>query len=209
MASTITDPLLSLPLDGCLLSNGHYSVWLTAAGSGYSVVDGMDVTRWREDVTCDCWGQYCYVRDLDDRRVWSAGRQPLGRSADAYKTELRPDRAVFQRHDGEIETRYEVAVVADANAEVRRVTLNNHGDRPRTLEVTSYAEVALNPRRADQAHPAFAKLFLETEYLTERMAGGKLAMPPPAARPRPATGLGPTRPGRTRGHCARGCSVRD
>jgi cyclic beta-1,2-glucan synthetase len=33
------------------------------------------------------------------------------------------------------------------------------------LDVTSYAEVALNPRRADQAHPAFAKLFLETEHL--------------------------------------------
>ena len=52
------------------------------------------------------------------------------------------------------------------DAEVRRITLTNHGARPRTLEVTSYAEVALNDRRADQAHPAFAKLFLETEYLT-------------------------------------------
>ena len=55
--------------------------------------------------------------------------------------------------------------MADANAEVRRITLTNHGARARTLEVTSYAEVALNDRRADQAHPAFAKLFLQTEYL--------------------------------------------
>ena len=55
--------------------------------------------------------------------------------------------------------------MADADAEVRRITLTNHGARPHTLEVTSYAEVALNHRRADQAHPAFAKLFLETEYL--------------------------------------------
>jgi len=126
----------------------------------------MDVTRWREDATCDFWGQYCYVRDLDDGRVWSAGRQPIGQSADEYVVELRPNRAAIQRRDGEIETRYEVAVVSDADAEVRRITLTNHGDRPRTLEVTSYAEVALNPRRADQAHPAFAKLFLETEYLS-------------------------------------------
>ena len=56
-------------------------------------------------------------------------------------------------------------MVNDANAEVRRVTLTNRGNRLRTLDVTSYAEVALNPRRADQAHPAFAKLFLETEHL--------------------------------------------
>ena len=179
MASTIPDSGFSPPLDACLLSNGHYSVFLTVAGGGYSVVDGMDVTRWREDVTCDSWGQYCYVRDLDHGLVWSAGRQPLGSRADEYKAELHPDRAAFQRRDGEIETRYEVAVVADANAEVRRVTLKNHGDRPRALEVTSYAEIALNPRRADQAHPAFAKLFLETEYLPA--TGGLLCRRRPRA----------------------------
>jgi cellobiose phosphorylase len=148
----------------CLLSNGRYSVMLTASGGGYSARDGMDVTRWREDGTRDCWGQYCYVRNLDAGRAWSAGRQPLGRNADEYEADLRPDRAIIRRRDGEVETCYEVAVVPDADAEVRRVTLTNRGDRPRTLEVTSYAEVALNPRRADQAHPAFAKLFLETEY---------------------------------------------
>jgi cellobiose phosphorylase len=125
----------------------------------------MDITRWREDGTCDCWGQYCYIRDLDDGRVWSTGRQPIGRSADEEEAELRPDRATFRRRDGEIETRYDVAVAPDADAEIRRVTLTNHGSRPCTLEATSYAEVALNARRADQAHPAFAKLFLETEYL--------------------------------------------
>ena len=154
----------------CLLSNGRYSVMLTASGGGYSLRDGMDVTRWREDSTRDCWGQYCYVRDLDDGRAWSAGRQPLGRNADEYKADLRADRAIIRRRDGDVETCYEVAVVPDADAEVRRVTLTNRGDRPRTLEVTSYAEVALNPRRADQAHPAFAKLFLETEYLASSRA---------------------------------------
>jgi cellobiose phosphorylase len=154
----------------CLLSNGRYSVMLTASGGGYSARDGMDVTRWREDGTRDCWGQYCYVRSLDDGRAWSAGRQPLGQNADEYATDLRPDRAIIRRRDSDVETCYEVAVVPDADAEVRRVTLTNRGDRPRTLEVTSYAEVVLSPRRVDQAHPAFAKLFLETEYLTSSPA---------------------------------------
>ncbi len=148
----------------CLLSNGRYSVMLTASGGGYSTLDGMDVTRWREDQTRDCWGHYCYVRNLDDGRVWSAGRQPIGRNADEYESDLRSDRAIIRRRDNDVETSYEIAVVADADAEVRRITLTNSGERPRTLEVTSYAEVALNPRPADQAHPAFAKLFLETEY---------------------------------------------
>ena len=153
------------PPNVCLLSNGRYTVMLTQAGSGYSTCDGLDVTRWREDATSDCWGQYFYIRDLDGGRAWSAGRQPLGGDADEYEAMLGSDGAVFQRRDGDIETRYEIAVAADADAEVRRITLTNHGVLPRTLDVSSYAEVALNGRRADQAHPAFAKLFLETEYL--------------------------------------------
>src|SRR6185436_15378910 len=164
MFPTMTEPV-SCPPAVCLLSNGHYNVLVTAAGSGYSVVDGTDVTRWREDVTCDCCGQYYYVRDLERGRVWSAGRQPIGVGADKYEAELRLDRAVICRRDGEIETCYEIAVVPDAKAEVRRLTLTNRGNRLRTLDVTSYSEVVLNPRRADQAHPAFAKLFLETEHV--------------------------------------------
>ena len=153
------------PPNICLLSNGRYTVMLTQAGSGYSTCDGIDVTRWREDATSDCWGQFFYIRDLDGGGAWSAGRQPLAGDADDYETILGSDRAVFQRRDGDIETRSEIAVAADADAEVRRITLTNHGVLPRMLDVASYAEVSLNSRRADQAHPAFAKLFLETEYL--------------------------------------------
>ena len=122
---------------------------LTQAGSGYSTCDGIDVTRWREDATRDCWGQYFYIRDLDGGGAWSAGRQPLGGDPDDYEAMLGSDRAVFQRRDADIETRYEIAVAADADAEVRRITLTNHGVLPRTLDVSSYAEVSLNRRRAD------------------------------------------------------------
>ena len=48
------------------------------------------------------------------------------------------------------------------------MTLVNHGNRPREVELTSFAEICLNHRRADQAHPAFAKLFLETEFDAEK-----------------------------------------
>src|SRR5688572_16930069 len=104
---------------------------LTEAGSGYSSCNGVDLTRWREDATGDCCGQYCYIRDIDGGRVWSAGRQPLGRNADDYEAILGSDRAVFRRRDADIETRYEVAVAAEANAEVRRITV---GVRAVTLD---------------------------------------------------------------------------
>jgi cellobiose phosphorylase len=147
-----------------LLTNGSYGVMLTSAGAGNSTWRGLDVTRWREDVTRDCWGQFCYVRDLTDDAVWSIGHQPLCRPAESYEYALHADKAEFRRRDGDIETRWAVCVAPDADAEVRAVTIVNCGDRPHELELTSYAEICLNNRRADQAHPAFAKLFLETEF---------------------------------------------
>ena len=57
-----TTPHTSIPRTH-LLSNGSYAVMLTAAGSGYSRWRDMAVTRWREDVTRDCWGTYIFLRD--------------------------------------------------------------------------------------------------------------------------------------------------
>jgi cellobiose phosphorylase len=138
---------------------------ITTAGAGSSSWRELDVTRWREDQTRDCWGQFVYVRDLSDGTLWSIGHQPLCRAADEYEVAFHTDRAELRRRDAEIETRLAICVAADRNAEVRLVTLVNHGVRARDLDLTSYAEVCLNNRRADQAHPAFAKLFLETEFL--------------------------------------------
>src|SRR5262249_53828679 len=63
-----------------LLSNGQYSVMITAAGAGVSSWRDLDVTRWREDSTRDCWGQFAYVRDLSGSELWSIGHQPLSPS---------------------------------------------------------------------------------------------------------------------------------
>jgi cellobiose phosphorylase len=147
-----------------LLSNGSYAVMITGAGAGSSTWRDLDVTRWREDATRDCWGQFCYVRDLVDNTAWSVGAQPLIHVGAGPEIESRADRADLRRRDGDIETHSSICVVPDVDAELRLVTLINHGHRRRDLDLTSYAEVCLNARRADQAHPAFAKLFLETEF---------------------------------------------
>ena len=62
-------------------------------------------------------------------------------------------------------TTLEVLVSAQDDAEVRRVTISNSSDSTREVEVTSYAELVLAPQAADVAHPAFSKLFIETEHL--------------------------------------------
>jgi cyclic beta-1,2-glucan synthetase len=156
-----------------LLSNGTYSVMITAAGSGYSRWRGIAVTRWREDVTRDHWGSYIFLRDIHSGEVWSAGYQPSGTEADRYEVIFSEGRAEIIRHDGTISTTLEVAVSSEDDAEVRRVSITNLGSQVREIELTSYAEIALAPKAADDAHPAFSKLFVETEFVAE--AGAILA----------------------------------
>ncbi|MBS1102926.1 glycosyl transferase [Gluconobacter sp. Dm-62] len=153
-----------------LLSNGRYSVMLTGAGSGYSRWNGQAVTRWREDGTLDNWGSYVYLRDTGRGRVWSAGFQPCGVDADHASVEFREDRATYLRQDGELTTAMDILVSAEDDAELRRVSVSNSGLAPVEIEVTSYIELALCPPDADLAHPAFAKMFVQTEYLASRRA---------------------------------------
>ena len=150
-----------------LLSNGRYTVMLTGAGSGYSRWGDLGVTRWREDVTRDDWGAYVFLRDVQSGDVWSAGYQPSGVEPDSYDVTFTEDRAKFVRHDGTITTILEVVVSPEDDAEVRRVSVANAGDRARDIELTSYAELVLAPPAADAAHPTFSKLFVQTEYLAK------------------------------------------
>ena len=150
-----------------LLSNGRYSTMLTSAGSGYSRWGDMALTRWREDATCDDFGFYLFVKDVRAGVAWSAGFQPSGVEPDDYAVVFDEDRAEITRRDGSLTTTLDVLVSAEDDAEVRRVSITNSGSRPRDIEITSYAELVLAPQSADIAHPAFSKLFVETEYLAD------------------------------------------
>ena len=178
-----------------LLSNGKYTVMITAAGSGFSRWREMAVTRWREDVTCDSWGSYIFLRDVGSGKVWSAGYQPSGVEADSYEVEFSEDRAEIVRHDGTLTTTLEVAVSPEDDAEVRRVSISNLGNRVREIELTSYAEVVLAPDAADAAHPAFSKMFVQTEFdAHDRRSAGD----PAGALAFRCTGLGCASGGRRR-----------
>jgi cyclic beta-1,2-glucan synthetase len=150
-----------------ILSNGNYAVMITGAGSGYSRWRDLAVTRWREDVTCDSWGSYIFLRDPHNGEVWSAGYQPTGVEPDNYEVEFSEGRIGISRRDGTIASILEVAVSPEGDAEVRRVSLSNLGNRVREIELTSYAEVVLNHPASDTAHPAFSKLFVQTDFAAD------------------------------------------
>jgi len=149
-----------------LLSNGRYTVMLTASGSGYSRWRDIAITRWREDATRDDCGAFVFCRDMRTGAIFSPTVQPMNESA-AASVAFGEDHAQYLRRDQTLTTEMDVLVSGEDDGEVRRVCFTNSGRRAREIEVTSYAELVLTTPATDDAHPAFAKMFVETEYLTE------------------------------------------
>ncbi len=149
------------------LTNGTYCAIVTNAGGGASFCRGRAVTRFREDATRDLGSQFIYLRDVRSGLVWSATHHPVGREPDDCLVTLQAEKVVFRRRDDEIATQLEIAVSTEDDVEVRRLSVTNTSDRARELEITSYAEIALAVPAEDLAHPAFGKLFIETEYLPD------------------------------------------
>ena len=153
-----------------LLSNGRYHVAISSAGGGYSRWQNLAVTRWREDATRDCWGTFIYLRDVASGEFWSTAYQPTLRPTKGYEAIFTQARAEFRQRHGKLEMHTEVCVSPEDDVEVRRIRLTNHSSSMRVIELTSYAEVVLATQAADEAHPAFSNLFVQTEFRRESSA---------------------------------------
>ena len=149
------------------LSNGSYSVLVTSDGDGFSQWKDTLLYRWRPDVYADT-GFYIYIRDIGLGAYWSTAHHPTKVKADKYQVVFSPHQAEFFRQDKGIVTSTLVSLLPDYNLEIRKVKLKNMSSRERQLEVTSYMEVAIDTYSSESNHPAYNKLFVESEFLEDR-----------------------------------------
>ena len=152
------------------LGNDGYHLTITDDGTGSSHFGDLAITRRVPDRTRDTDAFALYVRDLDNGEYWSAGAEPVRRAGDTYEA-IAVDGLItlVREHDG-IRTTLEVTLVPNGAAEERRLTIENLSGRARRLDVTTYAELVLNSPVADASHPAFSKLFVQTEWDDARQA---------------------------------------
>ena len=152
-----------------LLSNGKYHVMVTAEGSGTSHWNGLAVTRWREDAVLGDGGSFFYLRDEQSGEVWSATASPV-RTGQAATARFDAGSATFSSRTHEIDVTTTVAVATSGDVELRRLHITNLSSRSRALSATSFAEMVLAPAATDASHPAFSKMFVETEIDAELAA---------------------------------------
>ncbi|WP_447764126.1 GH36-type glycosyl hydrolase domain-containing protein [Pseudomonas reinekei] len=153
-----------------LLSNGRYHVMLTSGGGGYSRRHDMAVTRWQEDISQDNWGMFCYLRDVQSNTVWSAAHQPTLQKPESHEAIFSDSRAEFRARNLDFDTHLEIVVSPEDDIELRRLHVTNRASSAKTLEITTYAEVVLTSTASDAMHPAFSKLFVQTELLPDLQA---------------------------------------
>jgi cyclic beta-1,2-glucan synthetase len=150
-----------------ILGNGEFSVLLTNAGAGYTRWRDFDITRWQADAVLDSHGTFFYLKDSKSLSVWSTAIQPMGTHSELMAVSFSASRVKFERTHAGIHQVYEVCVDPDDPIEIRRFEFSNRGLRTRNLELTSYMELSLARHSADAAHPAFSKIFVQTEWIPE------------------------------------------
>ncbi len=150
-----------------LFSNGRYSLMVTNSGGGYSQWDNLELSRWRSDQTTDAMGTFCYIYEADKKCLWSTTYHPTGGDSEDCSAEFSLDRALFKRVNDDLHSEMEIIVSQEDDVEIRRITLINHSSRKRTLQLTSYIELSMAAHNADRQHPAFNKIFIQTEALTD------------------------------------------
>ena len=153
-----------------LLSNGRYSVMLTDRGTGYSRWNGIAINRWRRDAIEDESGQSIFLRDLATSATWPA--VPARSESGPFHGHaiFSQEKAEYFRTDAGITTHLECMVSTEDDAEARCLHLVNTSDEARSVEYTTFLELALADPLADDAHPAFSKLFVETEFVPDLQA---------------------------------------
>ena len=150
-----------------LMSNGRYSVALRANGAGWSRSAGADVSRWRDDALRDAYGTFFYLR-----RHTASGRaapvsltqHPAPDAQAHYQASFHSDHACLSARWSDLHTCCTVWVSPEDDIELRRVELHNTSAQTMTVDVVSMWEVSLLGSRTDEAHPAFANLFVSADW---------------------------------------------
>jgi cyclic beta-1,2-glucan synthetase len=156
-----------LPPNARLLSNGRLSTLITESGSGFTRAGDIALTRWSGDRVADAEGWFFYLRDAETHDLWSIGAQPcsaahdpdLQRASGAGLASMWLEASAFG-----ILARMEVVVHPDRDVELRSIVVTNLSGRSRLVELTGYLDVVLARQADDAAHPAFSKLFVQTEH---------------------------------------------
>lgn len=132
------------------LGEKSYGGIITNNAGGYSFSESAAQGRFLRlrfnSVPMDQPGRYFYLRDADSGDYWSASWQPVGKPLEQYASTCRHGTGytIINSRYAEIESEAAYYVPQGAQHEVWALTVTNHSERPRKLDIFSFCEFANN-----------------------------------------------------------------
>jgi len=157
-----------------LISNNDYSIIINQKGEGYSKYKNKIINRYKH--TDDYMqGIVFFVKNMRTNKIWSSFYMDSentnylnSNKKDNYTVSFMPDKSIFVRKDGEIETNTQITIGIDESVEIRKMEIKNNGLNEEILEITSIVEPVLSSQEEDLSHKAFNNLFMKIEFLEEK-----------------------------------------
>ncbi|MBW6466612.1 MAG: hypothetical protein K0B06_08925 [Brevefilum sp.] len=146
------------------LSNGRLNLLMTDSGSGRLSWKDIALTRWRQDEALDPSGIWFYFQDLDQGDVWSIGKRPVGSQSQEYQVIYSPHMIEIRQVINQTWMNMQTTIMPNEDVCLQKITITNQSKQKRHYRVLSYGEVILAPQAMDQQHPAFNKLFIESDF---------------------------------------------
>ncbi|MCA9752667.1 MAG: hypothetical protein KC591_10785, partial [Gemmatimonadetes bacterium] len=154
-AEATTPPRDPAPERPVLLGGGDWTTLLLPGGGGRSTWRDYAITAWN--------GNPHRAATQGLRVAVHPGGDPEIAPDATERLRAVPGGALLAG-GGPVAWEQRIWIVPGEDAEIRRVIVRNTGDEPIDLSVASFAEIALAKEPEWISHPAFAKLFLQTEW---------------------------------------------
>ncbi|MBK8229392.1 MAG: glycosyl transferase [Candidatus Eisenbacteria bacterium] len=148
---------------GRLLRSGAYTLFLTAKGTSAALCDGHSLYGSIQPGESAPEGWLLHVLEQTAELDWFVSRPVPGDVASSPRPHGEPGVIGFTQTRLDLELRLDICLGPEGRSELRRLRVNNRGSVRRRLMLTSYLDVVLNDPAAHASHPAFSKLFVQTE----------------------------------------------
>jgi len=136
---------------------------------GYSFYNSPEynrVTKFRPNATFDRPGHYVYLRDDETGDYWSISWQPVAKSLEEANYEVRHGLSYskFKCEYNGITATKTLFVPKGEDAEVWDVTIENTGDKPRTISAFSFVEFSFSHIESDNQNHQMSLYSAGTSY---------------------------------------------
>ncbi len=150
------------------LSNGNLSLILTDSGGAFLKWKNTDITVWNPDTIRESGGNRLFIKDVETRERMGACGVSRVEERPLCRVTCFPHRIEHFTGGRDISVAVETVIDPERDAALRRVTITNHTERKRKLQICSHYEPALTARGTYGDHPEFNRIFISSGFDPDR-----------------------------------------